>query len=170
MDLARLISRYKNLVFNLALIILALMVAGNISRKQAKGLELLKEKKEAELKKNKVLGNIQQLETGLVAYKKLLTKQDADLVINTVSSLARESGVKIVSLKPAPEQRNPEYIKFPLDLAVTSANYHALGKFISKLESNKDIYKVEALEIKPVGENQELSANLVVTSIAFVNP
>ncbi len=169
MDLTEAINKHKNRIFNLIVIILALAIANNIYRKQSREIELLNAKKDAGIKKSSVLESISQLNNRINSYKNLLTKKDANLVINTTSDIAKASGVKILSVKPAMEQRFADYTKFPFDLMVSAPNYHALGKFISGLESYEDIYFIEALNINFEKTTKELNITLKISSTIFTD-
>jgi len=169
MDLTGLIDKHKNKILNIVVIILALIIAGNIYKKQLKETELLKREKDGEIKKNTLLNNITQLEKRINAYKNLLAKRDTGLVINTISNIAKESGVKITSLKPGYEQRYPEYIKFGFDLMIATASYHTLGTFISAVESLRDVYMIDSLDIRYEGGTKGLAVNLKLSTVQFTN-
>ncbi len=150
------LNKYKNRILNSAIIIIALIIAGNIYKNQSLKAGQLLEKKEMETKKNAVLGNISRLEKKFSAYKKFVNKKDISAVINTINNIARESGVKINSIKPQPELEEADYIKYPFLLAVNAKDYHSLGGFISKLESSPDIYAVENINIRLITEQQKI--------------
>lgn len=169
MELIALANKNKNKLLNLAVIIIAFMIASNIYRQQTREIESLKSKSNTETKKNTVIENISNLEKSIGTYKNLLAKKDAGSVINTVSNIAKESGVKIVSVKPSAEQRQADYIKFPLNLVLSVPNYHTLGRFISKIESYQDVYVVESIEIRFQEQAKELAVSLIISSIAFTN-
>jgi len=168
MDLTEL-NKYKNKIFNIAVIILALIFASNIYKKQARDIEALKGMRDVEIKKNKALDSISQLEKKINAYKNLFTKKDASLVINTTGNIAKELGIRIVSIRPGAEQRYPDYIKLPFDLVVSSFSYHTLGKFISKLESCQYVYVIEVVDIKFESQTGELRVNLKLNNIVTTN-
>lgn len=163
------INKYKNKIFNIAIIILGLIIAINIYKNQIKDIDSLKQTKGMEDKKNAVLGNISQWEKKSKAYSNFLAKRDPGSAVNALNDLAKESGARIISIKPMPEQTYPDYTKLPFELVLGIDSYHALGNFISKIESYQDIYVIEAIEIKSETETKELRANLKLSSIAFTN-
>ena len=169
MELTGFIVKHKNKILNITIIILALIIASNIYKKQLKETELLKSKKDGEIKKNAVLNNISQLEKMINAYKNLLTQRDTSLIIDTFSNMAKELGVKIASIRPGQEQKYPDYIDFPFDLAITTNSYHALGRFISAIESLPDVYMVEILDIKYESNAGQLAVNLKLSAVRFTN-
>lgn len=168
MDLTEL-NKYKNKLFNIAVIILALIFTSNIYKKQTRDIEALKGTRDVEIKKNKTLDSISQLEKKINAYKNLFSKKDASLVINTTGNIAKELGIRIVSIKPGAEQRYPDYIKLPFDLVVNTSGYHALGKFISKLESCQYVYSIEVVNIRFESQTGELTVNLKLSNIVSTN-
>jgi len=168
MELTKFINRNK--ILNLAVILLAFIVSYNaIYKKQVKEEQLLKQKISEETKKNDVLKSIGKSEETISAYKNLLPQKDANLNINSISNIAKASNVKITSIRPAPEQRYPDYIKLPFNLVLTMPNYHALGKFISEIENSQDVYAVEVVNISLNEQTKELTVNLTVSSIAITD-
>lgn len=133
---------------SIGLIVLTLIIAPSIYKNQTRSAESLKAKKDAEIKKNEVLKEISQSEARIKFYKTLLGKKDASLVMDTISSIAKDSNVLLVSIKPGTEENRPLCIKYPFVLVIGADSYHAIGKFISKIENQSDIYLVEAISIK----------------------
>jgi len=170
MELTGLTNKHKNKIINIAIIILTLIISSNVYKKQTHEMELLKKKQDIEIKKNEIIKNISQLTIRIKSYKNLLTKKDISSIITNISDMAKQSGIKIVSIRPEPEQAFPNYIKFPFTLALSAADYNAIGKFISKVESYQDVYIVEALYIKSSEAlTMELMVSLRLSSVAFVD-
>ena len=167
MKLIPFINKNKNKLFNLAVLIIAFIIASNIYKYQTKKLEALKKRSDMEKRKNAVIENISGLEKSIDAYKNFLVKKDASSVINTISNIAKESRIRIISIRPTSEHRYPDYIKLPFDLSFTAPNYHTLAGFISKIETYQDVYVVEAIEIRSQEQANELAVNLTVSSVAF---
>ena len=168
MELMAFADKNKNKILNLAVIMVAFIISGNIHKQQTKQIESLKSNNNMETKKNTAIENIGKLEKSINVYKNLLVKKDASSVINTISNIAKESGVKIISVRPVSEKRYPDYIKSPFSLMLSAADYHTLGRFISKIESYRDVYVVEAIEIRFQEQKKELTVNLTISSIAFI--
>lgn len=174
--MAELAAKYKAKIINAAVIILALVIAGNIYKSQAKGLELLRERNQTEAKKNTVLQDISRLEKRLTSYKGFFAKKEAGAIINTLSNLAKESGIKILSIRPGREERYRDYAKLPFELSVNSPDYNAIGKFVSRIENHQDVYLVENLGIRPGNidntekqdtKKQGLEADLTLSTVIF---
>lgn len=163
----------KNILVHLGIIIFALLIASNIYKGQKNALRALEKKENLELKKNKVISNINQLEKLLVSYRNLFVK-DPSLLITTISNIAREADVEIVSLKPQKEIGLPMYIKYPIELTLGANSYHSLGRFLSKLESYPQVFVVENLRISPdVSASEErrglkLEVNLTLYAVSLL--
>lgn len=169
MDLTALVNKHKNKILNIALVLIALIIANNIYKAQANAIAVLKENKDAELKRNALLGEVSLLEKKINLYKDNINKKDPSAVINTIGGIANESGVKIASFKPGKEKAGQFYTTYPFDLVVNADTYHNIGKFIGRLESHPDIYLVELAGIKTEEEQGEvkkgLSANIKVSTV-----
>lgn len=139
--------KVKNKVLNTVIILAALIIAFNIYQAQLKNTTSLQERKDTELKKNKLLGDISQLEKWVNSYRQFLGKKDMSFMINNITNLAKDSGVNVVSFKPLEGRNFPLYVKYPLELILEAADYHSIGEFISKLESHPDIYIMEAVDV-----------------------
>ena len=162
----------KKNISNIALIILSIIIAYNIYKWQTKEIHLLQQKKEEATKKNELLEAISRFERKTSAYRNLLAKKDTGMVIDTLSKFAKETGVKIISIRPMPEARFQGYVKTPFDLVLSSPGFHALGRFISKIESYKEVYMVDSLDIKPVQslvKTNEFTVTITVSSFAATN-
>lgn len=149
MGLPGFINKYYKMFLNVAIIILAFIIGSNVYKNQLRLAESLKGKKDYEARKNTIIDDIGQLEKKIDSYKNSFNKTDVALTINIISGLAKESNVKIASIKPEGEKGYSAYIKYPFSLSVEAGNYHSIGKFISKLENHKNVYIVEGLNIKP---------------------
>lgn len=147
---------YKNRFLSIALILLTLVVATYIYRTQSKYTNQLNVKKDAESKKNELFNQLSQSEKKLQYYKGFFNKKEASSVINTITKIAKDSNIKILSIKPNKEDKRLEYIKYPFVLSFSVDSYHAIGKFISKLENYPDLYFLEVLSIELQETSQKL--------------
>lgn len=168
MEAMEFINKNKNALFNVVLILLALFISNKIYKSQRQTMESLREQTREESKKNEVLQGIRSLEENFGLYKKLLPDKDAASAINTFGNIAKESSINIVSIKPYPEQKFAEYIKIPFELSVSSPDYHRLGRFISRIESHRDVYMVDSLSINAGNQPKELNASLKVSAIILI--
>ncbi len=168
-------------VLRIAIIALSLFIALIVYISQTKNIESLRIREDMERKKNDVLGEIARSEKTIKLYKNMLSQKDALSVMNVLGNIAKESNVTLVSIKPANEENRPLYIKFPFVLVIAADNYHAMGKFISKIENEPGNYSVDAINIRPQEESRgpdreltkgakpakKLILNLILSIIAF---
>lgn len=168
MNLTDSTNKYKNVIFNIALVLGAVFIAYNfIYTRHLRGLASLNQEKEIEIKKNAALEEISKLEKRLNAYKNFLVKKETGLIISTLSDMAKATGLEISSVRPGTEEKFLTYAKVTFSLEMNASNYHALGEFISKMESSPDIYIVEDINIRTQGPGNKLSVNLKVNKIFF---
>jgi len=160
-------GKYKNRTINIALIVVAVIIALIIYRKQVQDINTLRDTKEEETKKNVVLDDIGKLEQRIFAYKRLLRDKEMDMVISTITDMAKEAGIEIVSIRPGREQVLSDYTKLPVELEMKAFEYHSLGTFISKLESHTDVYIVENVRINSRSLEDALAVSLKVSSIEY---
>jgi hypothetical protein len=180
MELITLANKHKNKILQIAVILLSLIIANNIYKKKVSiEIEKLKQRNQMEEQKIEALDQLGALEKKLDPYKDLLAKKEAGSIINTINSIAKESGLKIISVRPAQEQKFYGcYSKSSFNLILTTPDFHAVGKFINRLENYQDVYLVESIDIKSrvvTGEQRgpsaqkELTVNLVVSHVVFIN-
>ncbi len=170
MDSVSLINKGKNKFFNIALIIIALVIAFNIYKKQVARLDSLKVTIAEEEKKNLTLNNIEKLNARINSYRQLLSKKESGSSINDINNIARNAGIKVTSIKPSGEDVFPDYTKYMFELTISSPDYDSLAKFINTLEVNQTVYMVDTLEIRSPSFNREkeLNASLRVSAVAML--
>jgi hypothetical protein len=165
MEATEVLSKQKNTIFNVVILIVCILAAAKIYEFQMKEVSQLKSNKEVELKKNEIMANIGRTGKKIDSYKGLLTLKDTSEIISTLSTLAKDSQVKIVSLRPNSPVRYSEYSKIPFALTLSAANIRALGNFISRLESYQDVYAVDSIAVRMQNEPVQLVVDLTVSSI-----
>lgn len=177
-DLAN--KKNQVLIVNIVTLLIALFFAINIYKAQVANIKSLGERRAAEMRKNEIMGNISQSEKAINSYKNLLAKKDVSLVVNKISDIARQAGVRIVSIKPNAPEDYQLYTKHSFSLAAGSGSYHTIGKFINNLENSPDMYFVDKINIKVIEKPRELgraeagpeetdrlSINLTISTIVF---
>lgn len=168
-----LLKKYKNKVLNAAVVLLTLIIISNIFKGQSQQVKALNETRAAELKKNEILSSISSLEKKISAFKKIFGKRDPSAVINSLSIIARESNVKIISITPKGQDNRSAYTKYPFDLVVGVENYHSLGKFVSNIESSNDLFFIDRMGVRPteksVTQEQKhgLTVNLSISTVSY---
>lgn len=166
MDISEL-GKYKNQIVSIGIILLAFLIAKNIHSKQNMQIQSLRQQMDSESQKSGVLEDIAQLEKKFQPYKDLLNVKDTATVINTMSNLARQNNLKIISIRPDQEKIMKDYVAFPFNLSISSPSYHSLGKFISDLENCKEVYAIDALAITTHNYAEGLTANLKVSLVSY---
>lgn len=109
---------------------------------------------------------IEELRSELSSYrKKFSTKQETSYLLKELSEMAKNSGVKIIAIKPhaaviATQQGVSKgvYQKFPISIQAV-CGYHQLGSFLNKLE-NADIF-MRVTDINITSNPQDSLAHLV---------
>lgn len=174
MEKTGLFEKNKNKVLNFGVIILALFIAFQIYKSADERLNSLIQRKEDELKKNKAAEEVAALERKIEGYKKIFVKEDMGSVIDTISNIAKDCSIKIVSIKPSNEEAYPDYVKSVFLITLSTPDYHSLGNFISQIESYKDIYIVDEVGIASAevkqpqeGANKNLKVNLKISTISY---
>ncbi len=145
--LAAFFIKNKEKIFSIIVIMLSLIIVVVIYNNQAKKLKLLNIRRNAEIKKNTVLNDIKQSEKRMEFYKNLSKDRDPNSITDTIRNIAKETNVKIVYIEMGVEDKQPLYIIYPLVLTIGADSYHALGKFINKIENYSYTYSVEAVSI-----------------------
>jgi len=148
------LNKFKNVILNIGIVILALIIANVIYNNQTVTVDVLKRNKENELKKNKLLDNIKRVDGTFISYKETINSKDMSQIINNISNMAKESDITIDSLKPQAEKPDSIYINYPFEMKMHAKSYHAIGRFISKLESNPYIFIVDNMTILQDKESQ----------------
>jgi len=172
-----LFEKNKNKILNFGIIILALFIAFQIYKSSDGQLNSLSQQKDDELKRNQAMEEIAVLEKKIDGYKKIFVKEDLSSVMDTISNIAKNCSVKILSIKPSNEEANPDYLKSTFLITLNTPNYHSLGNFVSQIESYKDIYMVDEVNIDSAGINQSpestskntnLSVSLKISTISYL--
>lgn len=163
------ISKNKNKLLNLGLLIVALMVSNNIYKHELKVMENLKSGNNMEIKKNTLLNDIAKSKKTLDSYKALLVEKETGVLISEISKMAKESNVSIESIRPLQEQKGSEVTRQPFLLNISASSYHSLAKFISRVENYKDVFVVESFQVATAVQNKPISAIMTLSSITFVD-
>ena len=74
--------------------------------------------------------------------------------------------MKVVSVSPAQEQ-NSDFSSAALFELALKGSYHNLAKFISILESQKDILQIESLSLKSIDNPAELNILSLVMTVGI---
>lgn len=162
MDIQNAWIQYRDKVVNIIIIIAAVFFAFKIYITQMKTITSLSQAKDVEMKKNELLKGIGEIEQKLNLYYDFVNKKSMTAIIDIIGDIAEKSLVKITSLRPAIEEEQPLYVKYPFDLRLEADSYHKIAGFISKIESHPDIFLIESAAITPELSQSELQPDKVV--------
>ena len=175
MDKFEFFIKNKNQIVNLGIIILALFIAFRLYQSAQLEINALNQQKQDELKKNDMTQSIAGLEDTLEGYRKVFVKKDVSSVMDKVSGIAKNYDVKVVSIKPGREENFENYLKSSFTIVINIPSYHALGEFISQIESQKDIFLVDAVSVDASGIDQSrniagmnFNVNLTLSTISYL--
>lgn len=175
MDINEVFEKNKNNILNIGVIVLSLFVAFQIYNGINEKTDALAQQKSNELKKNEAATEIAAFEKKINGYKKVLVKKDLGAVMDSISEIAKQCEVKVVSIKPEGEESSTDYIRSSFALTINAPNYHALGNFISRIESYQDIYFIDELSMGSAGFRgaaedigSGLKINLKISTIAYL--
>ena len=141
------LSKNKSKIINVGVIVAALFIALYLYSMQNQQIASLDESKSEEIKKSEIIEDLNRVEKRINSYKQTFTKKDLGSVIGAMTDIAKDTKVKVISVKPGLDQQYPEYVKTSFLIVVRVADYHALGQFISKVENYKDLFLVEDVNI-----------------------
>ena len=147
-------SKNKNKIVNAGVILLAIFIALYLFGMQNQQLASLEESKNEEMRKSEVMESLNRVEKRIDSYKQTFTRKDLGSVIDAMTNIAKDTRVKVISVKPGTEQQQSDYIKTSFLIVVRVADYHALGDFISKVENYKDLFLVEDVNIATITGGQ----------------
>ena len=170
-----------NQIISLVILVVAGLVAMNISQKQNKKINQLRQVQDEQKKKSDILLRVEDLKKRIEFYKQTFKPKDNREIINTITNLAAATGVEIVSLKPQMTSNGDRgkgvtiYNKNFFHLAIRVSGYHQLGEFISKLENNPMMFIIEALEVQNIQgvsaglstEAEKLQIGLIISVLSF---
>lgn len=166
------LSKNKNKLINAGIVVAAVFVSLYLYAMQSQQIITLEESKNQEVQKSEVIDSLNLAEKRIGAYKNTFTRKDLSLVIGDMTEIAKDTKVKVISVKPGIEQSYSDYIKSSFLIVVNVPDYHALGQFISKLENHKDMFFVEDVNISTFSDSREegtsksgLDINLKISSI-----
>ena len=113
--------------------------------------------------KQATLKEIAGLENRLQSYEPFLSKtRQADWIIETVSRLAAEAGLNLVSATPQNFLgENTEFQKISLSVEA-GGGYHSLGRFVEKIENYRPLIRIIGLRVSRPNA-QDTSGNLQLT-------
>lgn len=142
-----LVNKYKNMLINAGIIIVALVVASNLYNDNSSNVASLRLKISEEEKKNMELDKLGEMEKKIADYRSLLVAQEASAVMSDISTMAKDAGIEVLSVKPSQREPRADYSQDIFDLTLNSRGYNQLAKFIKGVESYENVYMIESMDI-----------------------
>lgn len=161
------IAKYKNVIINAIIIIIAIIISSKIYSAKDLEIKTLEENKGIELKKNETMIGISKLQKEFSKYKKYINKKDSSSILDDLRNLANECSVEIGSISPGQGKESNLFKQLSYDLKLKTSSYHNIGEFIAKLESHNDIFSVESISISV--EQAKESAPEIITFDMKIN-
>ena len=164
-----------NQMVSLVILVVTCLIALNIYQRQNNRIAQVRQLFQEQSKKNILLLEMGDLRRTFIQYQKRLQPKDPREVINTITIIARTSGVEINALKPLPERgrvKSKIFDKIFFNVKVQVDSYNKLGSFISKLENSSLIFIVESLVLEQASDSKaaqggNLRAELDISQLFF---
>jgi len=170
-----LLEKNKNMLINFAIIILAFFIAFRFYSQANSKVNLLMQQQERELKVNKAVEEVSALEKKGNAYKQVFVKKDLTSIMEMLAGVSKVTQTKIESVKPGTEDSASGYLSSTFLITLKAPSYHALGDFISRIESQKDVYLISEMKVvsnfseaEVVADNIELTVSLRINTITYL--
>lgn len=103
----------------------------------------------------------------------LFQAEETSLLLGAISKLADESKVSIIASSPKdfldkfPEPFNQQYQASLYDFSI-EGGYHEIGNFISRIESNPKLLRIQEFSLRPSQENEKMHlANMTISAVSF---
>ncbi|RJP28220.1 MAG: hypothetical protein C4533_07025 [Candidatus Omnitrophota bacterium] len=134
------IGRNKNNLINIAVVLLAFVIAFNIYKSQSRSLSLLRQNIEDEKRKNSVSEEVILLKKEVLNYNNFFKQNDLSKIINIIAGIAKETNVQILSMKPEESVKAEQdlYYEYRFDVKLSCKSFHDLGRFVNRLEDMPD--------------------------------
>jgi len=118
-----------------------------------KAKEELQETQKIARIKDKLIQEINTLRESIDYYERRIPSEKAiSWLLIELSRVARETGIKYLSITPQPEEKKESYIKVPIRIEI-QCGYHNLGKFLTKIENSQRFMSVDNIGILPDSSN-----------------
>ena len=154
----------KNFLANVGVIIIALIITRNMHVSQVQKIESLKNQISNEDEISGIIDELRSSENTIDSLERGFAERlSSEIVIDTVSSLARQNGIRVDSISAKQVRDRDLYQQLPIDLQIKTS-YHKLGHLISDIE-NTNVLGVESLRI--VNKEQFYIDGPIVNNVAL---
>lgn len=149
MEIKTLLKR-KDILVIIVLLFLTFIISKNVFQKKMNEANTIREAIREQEKVNGILVEMKAIEKKSNDLKNKFPQQETNSLINKISELAQNAGVKITSIQPVldrdeREAKEKNYIEIPFTLSL-EATYHEIGKFLNRLETADIFFKINKLE------------------------
>jgi len=167
MDTEVIMRRVRDNAFGLIIVAICVFIGYKTYIKKEGDLRTLAASADMEKKKNDLLSEISTLEKKFAFFKDHINTKAPAAVINSLGNIAKESNVKLTSIKPGTEDKSADYVRYPFELSVSAADYHSFSRFISNLERSPELYTVDRLDVSFSSDmgNPAMAVRLTVSTI-----
>lgn len=104
---------------------------------------------------------------------RILPKESVPLILEKLSRLANENGIKIDNIKPLADReksilkkKERDYLALPIQLKAKSG-YHNLGKFLNRLEQGEIFFRVKEFSMTAAPDIKLHNVELTVEAIVY---
>ena len=131
----------------MVILILALLAASRIYKIQKDKTAALKEEIAIQEQRIALALELAGLDKKISQDAGPYLKKEPAWSVQSFHEFASKSGVKVASVSP-PKERNNDFSSAALFELALKGSYHNLAKFISILESQKDMLQIESISLK----------------------
>jgi len=116
-------------------------------------IKKIRQEKELETKKAVVLEDIAALQTKNKRYRPMLSEsQEVSWLIEALNQMAQASSIALTSVTPLAAEPVAGFKRIPVRIQ-TAGNYHQIGDFVSRVESESHFIKIDSVEMENTSEN-----------------
>jgi Tfp pilus assembly protein PilO len=148
-NVAELLTKYKEYVIIAVTVIISIMAAKYIYGKQMKEYDRLKGDIDIEQQKSDAIERIVNINNKIRDMKKLgWDTTEFDAISSRVGDLARKRGIKIQNVDPADKAVEPNYIRIPFKIRAEGRT-EDVTKFIRDVETLPMLTRVQRISLEP---------------------
>jgi len=129
----------------------------------------LKETKKIAQTKDLLIQEISKMKDEIDYYERRIPSEKATAwLLMELSRIARETGIKYVSISPQKEEIQESFVRVPIQVQIKSG-YHGFGNYLSKIENSERFMTVDNVTIIPSGESPLIhNVTLTISTFMFV--
>ena len=158
LDVKQLLNN-KTLIINILIIVVAVVVAQNVFKRQTAQFKELQAVYAAEEELSRQAAELVGLEQKIRSTEaKFRISKSPSAVRNSITSILESSAVTISSLSPAATVAKNVYAQYPISVEM-QGSFHALGKFIGAVENADPMLYVQNLQAVDIGPDPKNTEN-----------